>query len=128
MLILRRMGYALVIGVPIVVSTGSTLHAYAATAARIENKKLADAISGAQTDAKAGHFAEALAKAKEADAIPGKPPALTRQIHRMIVAYAISAKDYPSALAELDAMIAVGEATQHDLDVHEELRSGGDPR
>lgn len=83
--------------------------AYSATAIKIENKALADAINGAQADAKAGRFAGALAKAKTADAIVGKPAQLTRDIHQMITAYAISAKDYSSALAQLDKMIAANE-------------------
>ena len=35
----------------------------------VENKALVDAINGAQADAKAGRYAEALAKAKVADGI-----------------------------------------------------------
>jgi len=68
----------------------------------VENKALVDAVNGAKAAAAAGRFAEALAKAKEADAIQGKPPSLTPAIHGMIVSYAISAKDYPSAFAQLD--------------------------
>ena len=81
----------------------------AAPALRVENKALVDAVQGAQSAFKAGRFAEALAKAKEADAIQGKPAELTRQIHQMVVAYAISAKDYNSAFVMLDRMIAANE-------------------
>src|SRR6185295_1626246 len=66
----------------------------AAQTLTVENKALVDAVKGAQTEAKAGRYTEALAKAKEADAIQGKPAELTRQIHQMVVAYAIEAKDY----------------------------------
>jgi hypothetical protein len=78
-------------------------------AIKIENKQLADLITGATADAKAGRYEDALAKAKQADGMGGKPAALTVQIHQMIVAYSIQAKDYNSALAELDKLIASGE-------------------
>jgi len=93
------------VAAPLITSTP----AYSSAAIKIENKALADAINGAQADAKAGRFADALAKAKTADAIAGKPMRLTREIHQMITAYAISAKDYSSALAQLDKMIAANE-------------------
>ena len=73
----------------------------------------------------AGRFAEALAKAKEADAIPGKPAELSRQIHQMIVAYAMQAKDYPSACAAMEKMIAAGEVTPQRI---KELPCGREPR
>jgi len=66
-------------------------------------------LARAKAAAAAGRFAEALAKAKEADAIQGKPASLIPAIHGMIVSYAISAKDYPSAFAQLDKMIASNE-------------------
>lgn len=86
-----------------------------APAIKIENKALADAITGAQNDAKAGRYTEALAKAKQADAIQGKPADLTRAVHQMIVSYAISAKDYATALAEIDKMIAGNEGNKTEL-------------
>jgi len=86
----------------------------AAPAITLENrdKALADAVNGAQADAKAGRYADALAKAKTADALPGKPAALVPQIHQMIVAYAVQAKDYAAALAQLDKMIAANEGNK----------------
>jgi predicted Zn-dependent protease len=81
----------------------------------VENKALVDAINGAQADAKAGRYAEALAKAKVADGINGKPAQLTRQVHQMVVAYAVSAKDYNSALAMIDKMIAAKEGNNGEL-------------
>ncbi len=86
-----------------------SLHRALAAPLIVENKALVDAVKGAQDANKAGRFAEALAKAKEADAIQGKPQSLTFQIHQMIVAFAISAKDYPSAFAQYDKMIAANE-------------------
>jgi predicted Zn-dependent protease len=81
----------------------------------VENKALVDAINGAQADAKAGRYADALAKAKVADGIAGKPAQLTRQVHQMVVAYAVSAKDYNSALAMIDKMIAAKEGNSGEL-------------
>ena len=80
----------------------------------LEDKELVEAINGAQADAKAGRFAEALAKAKAADARPGKPAALVPQIHKMVVAYAVSAKDYATALAEIEKIIAAKEGNQNE--------------
>ena len=91
----------------------STAPARAAQALRVENKALVEAVNGAQADAKAGKYAEALEKAKAADAIQGKPAQLTRQIHQMIVAYALQAKNYNEALAMLDKMIASGEGDKN---------------
>jgi rhodanese-related sulfurtransferase len=92
----------------------STTPAYSAAAVKVENKALVDAIQGAQADAKAGRYAEALAKAKTADAIQGKPAQLTRDIHQMIVAYAVQARSYNDALAQLDKMIASNDCTAVD--------------
>ena len=94
----------------------STTPANAAAAPTIklpaENKALADAVNAALTDARQMRWAEALAKAKEADAMPGKPAELTRALHGLIVSYAISAKDYPAALAQIDKNIAANEGNK----------------
>jgi len=76
---------------------------------------LAAAIIGAQNNAKAGRYTEALAKAKVADGIQGKPQDLTRAVHQMVVSYAVSAKDYASALAMIDRMISTNEGNKPDL-------------
>jgi hypothetical protein len=87
--------------------------AFAAAATETKNKALVDALQGAQADYKAGRFAEALAKAKVADGIrEDKPAALNPQIHGMIVKYAIEAKDYASALAQIDKNIAANEGSK----------------
>jgi tetratricopeptide (TPR) repeat protein len=106
---------ALLTGAAIAAASGPTsTPAFAAPAITIENKDkaLADAINGAQADAKAGRYADALTKAKAADALPGKPAALVPQIHQMIVAYAIQAKDFAAALAQIDKMIAANEGNK----------------
>jgi hypothetical protein len=87
----------------------------AAAAVRVENKALADAVNEMNTLEKGGNLAGALAKAKEVDAIPGKPAQLTRDIHNKILALAIAAKDYPSALAQIDKMIAANEGNKSEL-------------
>jgi hypothetical protein len=98
---------------------GTSTPAFSAAAARgavrVENKALVEAVNGAQADAKAGKYADALAKAKVADAIQGKPAQLTGQIHQMIVAYAVQAKDYNSALTQVEKMIAAGEGNKTEL-------------
>jgi hypothetical protein len=91
------------------VQTLATSPAFSAAAVKVENKALAEAINGAQADAKAGKYADALAKAKVADGIQGKGPQLTMQVHQMIVAYALQAKQPNDALDQLDKMIKAGE-------------------
>jgi len=103
----------------------SSPSAYSAPEVKVGNQALVDAVTGAVANCKAGRFAEALAKAKEADAIPGKPAELSRQIHQMIVAYAMQAKDYPSACAEMKKMIAAGEVAPQRIN---ELPCGREPR
>jgi len=75
----------------------------------VENKALVEAVKGAQADAAAGKYADALVKAKQADAIQGKPAGLTIQIHQMIVAYAIQARNYNEAMDQLDKMVKANE-------------------
>lgn len=99
----------------VAISVDSTTPAHSAAAVRVENKALVEAVQGAQADAKAGRYADALAKAKTADAIQGKPAQLTVQIHQMILAYAVSAKNYNEALAQLDKMVAAKEGNATEL-------------
>jgi len=113
--ITRALSATLFLGAAAIAATGpmSSAPAYAAQATETKNKALVDALNGAQADFKAGRFAEALAKAKEADAIKeDKPAALNPLIHGMIVKYAIEAKDYPSALAQIDKNIAANEGSK----------------
>jgi hypothetical protein len=111
----RALSAALFLGAAAIAATGlvSSAPSYAAAATETKNKALVDAINGAQADFKAGRFADALAKAKEADAIrEDKPAALNPLIHGMIVKYAIEAKDYASALAQIDKNIAANEGSK----------------
>jgi hypothetical protein len=86
----RALSATLFLGVAAIAATGrmSSAPSYAAPATETKNKALVDALNGAQADFKAGRFADALAKAKEADAIrEDKPRALNPLIHGMIVKY-----------------------------------------
>src|SRR5258706_9550262 len=114
--IIRAIPAAFLMGAAVFAASGlvSSTQVYAAAAINspADNKPLADAVIGAQADFKAGRFAEALAKAKTADGMSGKPAELTRIIHGMIISYAISAKDYPAALAQIDKNIAANEGNK----------------
>ena len=89
-------------------------HAAAATTFKIpaDNKPLADAFSAALADAKAGRYPEAIAKAKQADGMPGKPAGMAIQLHQLIYAWAVQGKDYNAALDQLDKMIAANEGNK----------------
>jgi hypothetical protein len=79
------------------------------------NKALVDAINGAQADAQAGRWTDALAKAKQADAIrDDKPTSLNPVIHEMIINYAISAKDWPAAMDQLEKNVRAGEGNKNE--------------
>jgi hypothetical protein len=114
---LRKLSTALFAGAAIAVAamaSGSS-PALSAAALRVENRALVEAVQGAQADDKAGRFAEALAKAKQADAIQGKPAQLTAQIQQMIIAYAVKAKNYNEALAQIDKMVAANQGNKTEL-------------
>jgi len=69
----RAFSAALLMSAAMVAASGLiSAPAGAAPAITLENrdKALADAVNGAQADAKAGRYADALAKAKTADALP----------------------------------------------------------
>lgn len=94
---------------------GDQARAGAAPSFKIENKALADAVNASQAAAKAGNFAEAIAKAKEADAFQGKPPQLGPLLHQQIIAWAQQSKNYPEALAMIDKMLASKEGDRNQL-------------
>ena len=112
----RALSATLFLGTAAIAVAGMTpfAPAYGAPALTTDNKALADAINGMKADAAAGRFAEALAKAKTADGITPKPAELTRAVHQAIVSYAISAKDYNSALVQIDKMIAANEGNKNE--------------
>jgi hypothetical protein len=86
-----------------------------AAAINTKNEALVKAINDAQAAAKAQNWAVALQKAKEADAIKDdKPASLNPIIHQMIVSYAINARDFGAAMAQLDKNIAAGEGNKNE--------------
>jgi hypothetical protein len=122
-LIVAAVLFAAVIGKPL---------ASPAPSFKIEDRALADAINAAQNAAKAGNFAEAITKAREADSFPNKPPALGPLLHGQIYAWiyswALQSKDYTTAIAELDMMLAAGEGNREQIiELQKQLRSGSIP-
>jgi tetratricopeptide (TPR) repeat protein len=111
----RALLVAFMYSVPGLALVGNWAPASGAAAVKVENKALADAVNEMNSLERAGNLAGALAKAKEVDAIPGKPAQLTRDIHNKILALSISAKDYPSALAQIDKMVAANEGNKQEL-------------
>src|SRR5215469_5364560 len=82
----------------------------AAGGLQTKNEALVKAINDMNAAARAQNWTEALQKAKEADAIKDdKPTALNAPIHEMIVTAAINAKDYATAMAQIDKNIAAKE-------------------
>jgi hypothetical protein len=119
----------LVVAAVLVAAVVSAPLASPAPSFRIEDKALADAINAAQNAAKAGNFAEAIARAREADGFPNKPPALGPILHGQIYGWALESKDYTTAIAVLDLMLAAGEGNRElILDLQKQLRTGSDPR
>jgi len=118
----------LVVAAALVAAVVSAPLASPAPSFRIEDKALADTINAAQNAAKAGNFAEAITRAREADEFPNKPPALGPMLHQQIYAWAMQGKDYTTAIAELDMMLAAGEGNREQiLDLQKQLRSGSVP-
>ena len=114
----RAITAALLMGAAITITSSFTITAPANAAAAptfkipADNKPLADAVTGAMNDAKAGRYAEAITRAKQADAMPGKPQGLAPALHQMIVGWAVQAKDYNAALEQIDKMIAANEGNK----------------
>src|SRR5690242_12012536 len=120
----RAITAALLLGAATTIASTLTVtdpaHAAAATTFKIpaDNKPLADAFTAALADAKAGRYPEAIAKAKQADAMPGKPAGMALQLHQLIYAWAVQGKDYNAALDQLDKMIAGNEGNKADKIKH----------
>jgi hypothetical protein len=112
----RAISAALAIGVATaVVSTWIAPAPAMAAAINTKNEALVKAINDAQAAAKAQNWAVALQKAKEADGIKDdKPASLNPIIHQMIVSYAINARDFGAAMAQLDKNIAAGEGNKNE--------------
>ena len=111
----RAISAALALGVATAALSiwGASAPATAAGVVNTKNEALVKAINDAQAAAKAQNWTVALQKAKEADGIKDdKPASLNQPIHQMIVSYAINARDFPAALAQLDKNIASGEGNK----------------
>ena len=114
----RAIAAALLVGAAATMTSSLTVTAPANAAAAptfkipADNKPLADAVNGAMNDAKAGRYTEAVAKAKQADGMPGKPAGMAPFLHQMIVGWAIQGKDYNTALDQYDKMIAANEGNK----------------
>ena len=114
----RAIATALLLGAAATMTSSLTVTAPANAAAAptfkipADNKPLADAFNAALTDAKAGRYTEAVASAKRADGMPGKPAGMAPVLHQMIVGYAVQGKDYNTALEYYDKMIAANEGNK----------------
>lgn len=106
----RTISAAFALGVAAAALSIVSVPASAATAVSTKNEALVKAINDMNAAARSQNWTEALAKAKEADAIKDdKPTALNAPIHAMIVTAAINAKDYATAMAQIDKNIAAKE-------------------
>jgi hypothetical protein len=116
----RAIAAALLMGAAATFTSSLTVTAPANAAAAptfkipADNKPLADAVTTAMADAKGGRYADAIAKAKQADGMPGKPQGLTPFLHQMIVGWAVQAKDYNTALDQVEKMIATNEGNKNE--------------
>src|ERR1051326_3014993 len=114
----RAIAAALLVGAAATMTSSLTVTAPASAAAAptfkipADNKPLADAVTGAMNDAKAGRYDQAVAKAKQADGMPGKPAGMAPFLHQMIVGWAVQGKDYNTALEQYDKMIAANEGNK----------------
>ena len=114
----RAIAAALLVGAAATMTSSLTVTAPANAAAAptfkipADNKPLADAVTGAMNDAKAGRYDQAVAKAKQADGMPGKPAGMAPFLHQMIVGWAVQGKDYNTALEQYDKMIAANEGNK----------------
>lgn len=117
---IRAITTALLLGAAITISSAVVMTAPAQAAAApafkipADNKPLADAVTTAIADAKAGRYAEAIAKAKQADAMPGKPQGLGPALHQMIIGWGVQGKDFNTALDEVEKMIAANEGNKNE--------------
>jgi len=114
----RAIAAALLMGAAATVTSSLTMIAPANAAAAptfkipADNKPLADAVTGAMNDTRAMRYPEAITKAKQADAMPGKPRELGPYLHQMIVGWAVQGKDYNTAIEYYDKMIAANEGNK----------------
>lgn len=94
----------------VLVPTGAIVSPVASLAAStIKNQAVGKPLKEAQDLAKARRWREALAKAREADAVSGKSAAEAAAVNQFIAYVAVQAGDYQLALSTYDRMIAAGQ-------------------
>ena len=105
---IRVLGLALLIGSAMVPASG-VVAPTATLAATIKNQAVGRAMKEAQDLARAHRWQEAIAKAREAEAVPGKSGSDSAVINQFIAYAAVQAGDYSTALATYDRMISAGQ-------------------
>lgn len=105
---IRALGFALVIGSALV-PAGGVVAPSEAVAATIKNQAVGRAMKDAQDAARAHRWQEAIAKAREAESVPGKSGAESAIINQFIAYAAMQAGDRALALSTYDRMIAAGQ-------------------
>lgn len=105
---IRALGLALLIGGALVPTSG-IVSPDTGIAATIKNQAVGRALKEAQELARSGRWREAIAKAREAEAVPGKSASESATINQFIAYAAVKAGDYGTALNTYDRMIAAGQ-------------------
>ena len=105
---IRALGLALLIG-GAMVPAGGVVAPTASLAATIKNQAVGKAYKEAQDLAKAHRWREAIAKAREAEAVPGKSGSDAAVINQFIAYAAMQAGDRALALSTYDRMISAGQ-------------------
>lgn len=105
---IRALGLALLIG-GAMVPTGGVVAPTASLAATIKNQAVGKAMKEAQDLAKAHRWREAIAKAREAEAVPGRSGSDAAVINQFIAYAAMQAGDRALALSTYDRMISAGQ-------------------
>lgn len=105
---IRALGLALLIGSALVPASG-VVAPIASVAATIKNQAVGKAMKEAQDAARGHRWQEAIAKAREAEAVPGKSGSDSAVINQFIAYAAMQAGDRALALSTYDRMISAGQ-------------------
>lgn len=105
---IRALGLALLMG-GAMVTAGGIVAPTASVAATIKNQAVGKAMKEAQDAARGHRWQEAIAKAREAEAVPGKSGSDSAVINQFIAYAAMQAGDRGLALSTYDRMIAAGQ-------------------
>jgi outer membrane protein assembly factor BamD (BamD/ComL family) len=104
---IRALGLALVIGGAVALA-GSIVMPGSSMAATIRNQAVGKPLKEAQDLARSGRWREAIAKAREAEAVSGKTASESAAINQFIAYAAVQSGDYALALSTYDRMISAG--------------------